>query len=177
MASGKEAQASHCGPADGPLSEAVGLEAVHAADLLIDTLEARGLIPPEKTRLRQGSTELYAAGALRAAAALRRCEWKDHGLVEFVLEEPPERDIDPRLDDIFRTHRPSEAVQSIRYAQRTLRTWIENFSWSARGALDVDVVLGGPDVLGAEGLDWLAEFVWRHRHAGSNLEGEDDAST
>ena len=151
------------------LIDGVRCEAEHAADLLIDTLEAHGVIPPEKQRRRKPVRGVSLVLALRVAAVLRRVEWRKNGQDRFVQETPPEPDVAPNMGEVFRSPLPSELATAKRYAVRTLVTWARNFAWSARSSLDVDVVLGGPDRLRDQDLDELAEFLWRNRghHAGS----------
>ena len=154
------------------LIDGVRCEAEHAADLLIDRLEAHGLIPPEKQRRRKPVRGLSLVLVLRAAAVLRRLEWTKNGQDEFIQEIPPEPDLAPRLDAIFRTVSSGEAAESRRYALRTLLAWIQNFSWSARAALGVDVVLGGPGSLDDRKLDELAGFLWRNRGGPEERQGD-----
>ena len=145
------------------LIDGIRCEAEHAADLLVDTLEAHGLIPPEKQQRGSPGQGMSLVLALRTAAVLRRIEWSKNGQDRSVQEAPPEPDLAPNIRDVFRSPAPSEATVAKRYAVRTLVTWIRNFAWSARKTLKVDVVLGDPDRLGDQGLDELAEFLWRNR--------------
>ena len=145
------------------LIDGVRCEAEHAADLLIDTLEAHGAIPPEKQRRRKPVRGLSLVLALRVAAVLRRIEWRENGQDRFVQETPPEPDVAPNMGEVFRSPTPSELATAKRYAVRTLVTWVRSFAWSARSSLDVDVVLAGPDRFGDQDLDELAGFLWRNR--------------
>ena len=145
------------------LIDGIRYQAEHAADLLIDTLEAQEAIAPEKQRRRKPVRRMSLLLALRIAAVLRRIEWRKNGLDRFVQETPPEPDVGPNLGEVFRSPTPSELATAKRYAVRTLVTWARNFAWSARSSLDVDVVLGGPDRLRDQDLDELAEFLWRNR--------------
>ena len=152
-------------------------EAEHAADLLIDTLEERGLIPPEKQRRRCPGMSLCLGGAVRAAAALRRREWNDQRLSEFVVDNPPESDFELQLDGVFQPQPPSEWAKSRQYAVRTLVAWIRSFAWSARGILGVDVALSTDRPLTDHELDGLAEFVWRNRHIQRENQGANHGHT
>ncbi len=111
------------------LIEGINCEARHAAKLLLEALQARRLSPAKHQSGRQEPPAMSLPAALKAAAALRRREWKDNGLARYVKEFPGEPKRIPRRGSVMKPQSPSQAAASRQYAMRIMLAWIRSFIW------------------------------------------------